>query len=152
MPRVTDVATTGTRRGNPAIRIATTLGLGAAAALHVAWAAGITWPAADSDDLADLVVGKRPFPSPRDTAVVAVLLSAATVIVAAPARDGRRGRWHRRAKSAIGLTMIGRGVAGFVLVPTGVYEAGDLFRRWNAQVYSPLCCALGAGALTTAAN
>jgi len=131
----------------------TALALGGAAALHAAWASGSTWPAADSDALADLVVGRRPFPSARDTAVVAVLLGAATVVIAAPAREGRHaGRWHRRARQAVGIAMLGRGVAGLALVATGAYSTTEIYRRWDTRLYSPLCIALGVSALAAAAD
>jgi len=134
-------------RGGRAARAVTALALGGAAALHAAWACGSTWPAADRDALADLVVGRRPFPSRRDTAAVAVALGAATVVVAAPPRTGRAAPWHRRARRAIGVVLLARGAAGLVLVATGAYPTADIYRRWDTRLYSPLCLALGLGAL-----
>jgi len=132
-----------TERGALA-RLTATIGLGAAAAVHAAWASGSTWPTDGPDELADLVVGRPPFPSTRDTWVVAALLAGATVTVAAPPSKGRLGPWHRRARASLAAVLFARGAAGLVGSATGLFSTSAAFRRWNLGLYSPLCLVLSA--------
>ncbi len=118
--------------------------------LHALWAAGSTWPRRNADELADLVVGKRPFPSARDTSVVAGLLAGAKGSVAAraslvPVPAELQSLVSLSAKVVAGV-LLARGVGGLVAGVFGVGNVTDEFRYYDARIYSPLCVALGAGA------
>lgn len=139
-------------------------GLAGAGALHVAWARGSTWPAADAADLADLVVGRAPsagsdraasVPGAGPSFAVAGLLGAAALLTAGasglvPVGSGRAQRLARLgARTAAGV-LLARGSAGLVVSSLGIDGASDRFRTWNRRVYSPLCLGLGgAVALST---
>ncbi len=140
------------RTVNVAAGRATALALLGAAALHAAWAAGSTWPRSTSDGLADLVVGRRPFPSPAACAAVAGLLVGGaavtgTVVGDLPALERASPvdpRWPVR---ALAVVMALRGVAGLVTSGLGLGSPAEEYRRHDLTLYSPLCLALGAGAL-----
>ncbi len=127
-------------------------GLGVAAAVHAAWARGSSWPAADSEQLADLVVGRRPFPSRRETWGVTVLLGAATAVTATragllPFPGGWQARPIRWGSKVVASTLLIRGVGGFVVSGLGLVESTPRFRRWDLLMYSPLCLVLSAAAV-----
>jgi hypothetical protein len=126
--------------------------LAAIGALHVAWAAGASWPCADRERLARAVdgVGADRFPGAAMSLAVGGLLFTAGGLLAAHER-GRGGRVARLGTAAVGATLLGRGIVG--LVRPGLLPAGDAppFARLNATVYSPLCLALGAAAARSAA-
>ncbi|MBN8882159.1 MAG: DUF3995 domain-containing protein, partial [Salana multivorans] len=73
-------------------RVLATAGLSGAAALHAAWAAGSSWPAADDRELAELVTGSGDIGMPPRTAslAVAVLLGGAALAPVAEAEPGDR--------------------------------------------------------------
>jgi hypothetical protein len=125
---------------------ATTLGLGAAGALHLAWALGSTFPARSSRELADLVGGTDAMPGPTACAAVAGALAISAVGVST------RGTWPRRIATMTAATLIGRGVGGLVVSATGTGSATARFRYWDLRLYSPLCLALGAGAALAATS
>ncbi len=136
------------------VGLGTALGLGSAAVLHAWWAAGSTWPRRNADELADLVVGKRPFPSARDTWAVAGLLAGATGSIAA-----RAGLFAvpTGLQPLVGLStrvvsgaLLARGGGGLVVNALGVGDVTDEFRYYDVRVFSPLCLALGAGAAVVA--
>ena len=126
--------------------------LAAIGAVHVAWAAGSSWPFADRERLARAVDGVAAdrFPGAGASVAVAGLLFTAAGLVAA-SRRGRGGRLARAGTAAAGATLLGRGIVG--VVRPGLLPAGDEppFARLNATVYSPLCLALGVGAARAAA-
>lgn len=121
--------------------------LAAAAMLHGAWAAGSPWPATHQDELADLVVGKRPMPGPVACAVVAGTLGVASAATAAavlesPTRPGTSPA--RRLARVTAAGMLARGTAGLVAGALDLGTATPTFRRWDRRVYSPLCVGLAA--------
>ena len=130
--------------------LAAAAGLGLAAGVHAAWAAGSTWPASSRDELADLVVGRRPFPSAVPTLEVSALLVGGAALVAAHA-----GYLEPLRRRAPGLTRLGantvaavlimRAVAGVAISWLSLAETAEPFRKWNLRLYSPLCLALGVG-------
>ena len=127
------------------------VGLAGAAALHALWANGSPWPATSFDELADTVVGQRPFPSRGATWTVAALLGAATVTTSArsglmPFPGGPDTALVRVGSRAVAVTLLARGVVGAAVSAVGVGGSTPAFRRWNLAVYSPLCLALGAAA------
>lgn len=127
-------------------------GLTAAAVVHAMWAAGSTWPAKDSDHLADLVVGARPFPSsPLTWLVTGLIGSAAAVTAMATTGSGnQRGRWARRGTRLVAGGLLLRGVAGFTTSALETTDATPLYRRWDLRLYSPLCVVLGTTAAVAA--
>ncbi len=120
-------------------------GVGAAGAVHAAWGAGSTWPAASSDELADLVVGKRPMPGPPECAAVTVLLGAATVgtALATVGRTGPIVGLARRGSSIAAGVLLVRGAGGLAAEALEIGDLAPEFRRWNRRLYSPLCVVLG---------
>ncbi len=122
-------------------------GLAAAAAVHAAWATGSTWPASGPDELADLVVGRRPFPSPALTWGVTGLLGAATGLTAARAglvpSPRRARRPVRLGADVVAAVLLARGVTGLVSSAAGIGQRTPAFRRWDLRLYSPLCLVLG---------
>jgi hypothetical protein len=126
-----------------------TSGLGAAAVLHTMWALGSPWPAADQDELADLVVGRRPFPSPTLTWGVVGLLTTATGITAAAATTTSQRRWVRVGARGVGTVLLARGAGGLVVSSTQGRDATAAFRHNDVRIYSPLCLVLGAAAMVS---
>ena len=125
-------------------------GLGAAAVLHTAWALGSPWPAVDQDELADLVVGRRPFPSPTLTWGVVGLLTTATGITAAAATTASQRRWVRVGARGVGTVLLARGAGGLVVSSTQGRDATAAFRHNDVRIYSPLCLVLGTAAIRSA--
>ena len=130
-------------------RAATAGALGTLAVLHAAWGRGATFPFPDRDGLIDAVIGRRTTPSPAACFAVAGALFAATALVADVPHLPR------------GLQRLGvTGVATVLAMRAGLGFAGrtDLaspgsvsarFRRLDRRIYSPLCLALAAGALSS---
>jgi len=124
------------------------VGLGAAALVHGMWLRGSSWPAADREKLADLVVGRRPFPGPGATSAVTVLLGAATAVTAVragllPLPGGRSAGPVRVAAKILVATLVARGAGGLVVSGLGLGDVTPEFRRWDIRLYSPYCLALG---------
>jgi hypothetical protein len=120
--------------------------LSGAAAIHLMWARGSTWPAETSDDLANLVGGKTPMPSSAACAAVAVALTGAAGVTAL-ASSGHRSRLAKHSASlaaAASGALLLRGVGGLAIGAAGVGDVSPEFRRWDRRLYSPLCVALGA--------
>lgn len=138
------VRTDRTRRS--ASLVATT-GLGAAAVLHAAWATGSTWPAANHDELADLVVGRRPFPSATLTWVVVGLLASAAGITAAASTTASHRRWVRLGARGVGTALLARGIGGLVLSSNQIANSTAAYRHNDLRIYSPLCLVLGTAAI-----
>jgi len=129
-------------------------GLGTIAAVHLAWAAGSSWPLADRSELADAVVGRAGGGVPPPSACVAVagaLTIASALIGGRPAVDPRLRRAGARATVAVlgvrgSLGLLGR---TDILSPG---SASPRFRRLDRRIYSPLCLALAALALPAGLN
>ena len=125
------------------------VGLGAAAALHGAWARGSSWPAPDRDQLCDLVVGRRPFPSSAATWGVTALLTGATSLAAVrtgvvPLHFPGLDRPVRIGSNLVVSVLLLRGAGGLVVAAVGRSGASTQFLRWDARLYSPLCLVLAA--------
>lgn len=137
--------------------VATAAGLGAAAAAHFAWACGSTWPRASDDELADLVVGRRPMAPPAASAAVGVALTGAAVGVAVAGHTAKGGPVGRVAALVAVVTarvLRARGMGGLGMAAAGVSMSGadatDEFREMDLRLYSPLCIGLSLGAARAA--
>ena len=121
-------------------------GMLAAAALHVAWGRGSSFPAPDRATLAEAVIGARPGPDatrgPGVPGPLACYAVAAALTTGAVGIDSR-GRFRRLVALGVVAAIGGRGAVGVAgLMPQD--EASPVFRRWNRRVYSPLCLLLAA--------
>lgn len=118
--------------------------LAGASALHALWATGSGWPTTSPDELADLVVGRRPMPGPAACATVAAALAVAAGATAC-ATGGRPGRLtdhsHTMA-TVVSASQLVRGVGGIAADLAGMVDATPAFRRWNRRLYNPLCVTL----------
>jgi Protein of unknown function (DUF3995) len=124
--------------------ISAAAGLGAVAAVHVAWGLGSSFPAASRAELADAVVGQAEVPPPAACfAVAAALLVGAGMAADVPIGPGPLRRVGR---SAVATVLVARGLLGLAgqtdLVSPGSTSLS--FRRLDRRVYAPLCLALGA--------
>lgn len=137
-PRITRLA-----RGVGAI------GLLSVGALHAAWAAGSSFPAASRRQLAETVVGSPAMPGLVPTVVVAAGTTAAGIVVAGAFGGAPAAVWTRR---LAGLALISRGAVGGANAcrALGLPEPGDTFRRLDSMYYRPLCVTLGAAVLGAA--
>lgn len=129
-----------------AIRFCAALGLIGAGAMHALWATGSAWPARDRKRLADAMVGSPNMPPAAACLVVAAGLSAAGVLVAGAGGDRRAAV---RARTATGLALIARGVAGGAVAGKllRLPSPSARFRSLDSRFYRPGCCALGAATL-----
>ncbi len=121
--------------------------LGAATALHGIWAIGSTWPSTHHDALADLVVGRRPFPGSGLCWAATGLLASATAVTAThadllPLRCAGDSPPARRAATVLAGVLAIRGATGLVASGLGLGTATPQYRRWNLALYSPLCLGL----------
>jgi hypothetical protein len=132
-----------------ATRTVTVVSLASLAALHVAWAAGSSWPAADRAALADAIGGFSDVPGPIACGAVAALLALAAACVAG------------RPQTVAPLARAGSGVVAFVLSARGAAGIAGVmphdrrsarFAALNRRVYSPICIALGLASLAGVAR
>ena len=135
------------------VSVAGAVVLGALAVLHGIWAFS-PWPLGSRARYAEVVVGvpERDLPSTAATLGVAGLLTLAARLVlmragvVAPAGPSWAPRWGVRVLAA---ALLLRAAAGFVVSGSGRSKSPAAFRRLDLAVYSPLCLALGAAAITT---
>jgi hypothetical protein len=124
---------------------AATAALAVIGALHVAWAF-TPWPAPTYHTLSKYVYGGPGMPPKQACITVGALLIAAAYGVLAVAgtapRFGPEGM-YRLGVWTLAALLLARGVAGPLFSRRGDRE----FRIWNLAAYSPLCLALGPGAL-----
>ena len=124
--------------------------LGALSALHVLWATGSAWPAADRQTLASAIGGFSRVPGPGPCLAVAAALGVAAAAVAGlPEPYTRAGR----AASAVTATVLAaRGFAGMAgLMPHARRSAS--FAVLDRRVYSPVALTLAcAAAVSTVAS
>ena len=125
--------------------------LGALALLHLYWAAGGAWggqAAVPERAGAPLFV-----PSATACVVVAALLSSAAALVCLRA-VGWAPRFFPRATQigvlGVALVFVGRAVGDFRWIGFFKRERASRFAQLDSRVYSPLCLALGLGALFVA--
>ena len=125
--------------------------------LHVVWTVS-TWPLADRDDFARLVVGVPvdQLPSPVMTAAVAAALVVAAMLVGAQARMLPAGPIPARVLRAgvvlVAVVLLLRGGGGLVADLAGMDLGPRDFARMDRIVYSPLCVALGLAAAWVASR
>jgi hypothetical protein len=125
------------------------VGLAAIAGVHVAWAAGSSWPLGDHSELAEAVVGRPGGEVPPPSACLAVagaLTLASGLIGGRPPVDPLLRRTGARAVVAVLILRGSLGLAG----RTDIVSPGSTslrFRRLDRRVYSPLCLGLAALAL-----
>ncbi|MFC9558962.1 DUF3995 domain-containing protein [Agromyces sp. NPDC056965] len=134
----------GVRLASRAVAAAGLVGVGV---LHAAWASGSSWPAKSRAELADATVGSTTAPpAPVATATVAVMATAAGIIVGGALGDRPIAVLARR---AAGLALLTRAAVGGVIAgrALGLPDPSDRFRTLDARYYRPLCLILGAGAL-----
>lgn len=117
-------------------------GLLALAGLHVAWAAGSSWPAPDDRSLARAIIGREEMPHPAGFAVVAgMLLTAAALVAGYPGGSSRLARLQPVGVGCVAGTLLLRGLAGaFGILPP--QRTSQEFARWDGRLYTPLCFAL----------
>ncbi|WP_329381119.1 DUF3995 domain-containing protein [Streptomyces sp. NBC_01351] len=111
-------------------------------AVHLYWATGAVWPAADARALSFAVLGlEAPF-TPRVVIPLAALLLTGAGAVLAYAR-GRGGRVARLVTGAVAAGLAVRGLAGVGWV-AGVLEspADGPFYVLNLLLYTPVCLGL----------
>lgn len=126
------------------VALAVPAALGALSALHVAWGLGSHWPASSERALATRVLGEAQMPPAAASLAVAAALLVAGVVVRRAAGSGA-STTVRRAALGVSAVLLLRGVAFIPLdLANGLSEP---FARWDLVLYSPLCLALGAGAL-----
>jgi hypothetical protein len=123
-------------------------------AIHLAWAAGASWPAADRAQLADRMAGRPPEGMPGSLACVGVaaLCCTAGALVAGGAR--RRTPARRIGVATVISVLSVRGVLGLAgrtdLVSPG--SNSPRFRTLDRRIYSPLCLTIAAMAVPAAAS
>ena len=121
--------------------------------VHLAWAAGASWPAADRAQLADRMAGRPPEGMPGSFAcvAVAVLCGTAGALVAGGARGSSPAR--RIGVATVVSVLCVRGVLGLAGRTDLVSPGSDSprFRTLDRRVYSPLCLTIAAMALPAAA-
>jgi Protein of unknown function (DUF3995) len=130
------------------IRLSTGTTLLAAAATHVAWGRGSTFPYDSAADLADNVIGSPDAPSPAAGYAVASALAAAAVAVAVPVG----GTWRRALLGATAVAFVVRAALGFA-GRTDLLVAGSssrAFRRNDRALFSPVCALLAVGVAVSA--
>ena len=135
------------------VSVAGAVVLGALAVLHGIWAFS-PWPLDSRTRYAEVVVGvpEQDLPSMKATLGVAGLLALAAHLmlmragVVAPAGPS----WAPRAGvRVLAAALLLRAAAGFVVSGSGRGKSPAPFRRLDLALYSPLCLALGAAAITT---
>lgn len=132
--------------------LAAILALLAIAAIHVAWAFGSPWPAANHDDLIELVVGMErghPFPGRGLTLAVAalLLLAAGLTLATALLPDARL---LQNLTWLLAVVLATRGFLGFFEGHLRPWTRRLPYHHWNRVLYSPLCLLMAAGAVAIA--
>ncbi|MCX4986110.1 DUF3995 domain-containing protein [Streptomyces sp. NBC_00572] len=121
------------------------------ALVHLYWATGLTWPAADERALSLAVLGSVVSFGPAVVLPLAALEGFAAFAVALRAHEGGRRRGiPRLVTAAVAVGMLLRGAVGLVWIVVGRDGSGAAFPWLNALVYTPLCLAFGWAALRAA--
>ncbi len=119
------------------------------AGLHVAWGLGSSFPFSARDDLSEAVIGRGSVPSPAACFAVAGALTIAGALVADV--PGLPRGIQRAGVTGVAAVLASRAALGFA-GRTDLASPGSVstrFRRLDRRVYSPLCLALAAGALSS---
>jgi hypothetical protein len=130
-----------------AASITTASALASIAAVHVAWGQGSSFPFSDRETLADSVAGSSAIARPRDSYIVAGLLTCAAGLVADVLPIGTTAR--RAGVLGVALVLAGRGALG-VAGRTGSivsWTPSAHFTELDRRYYGPLCILLAGGAL-----
>lgn len=118
-------------------------GLAAVSALHVAWAAGSSWPAKNKKKLAEATVGSAiEMPEAGPTLVVAAGTGAAALMATGALGNGRMQCTGLR---LMGTVLILRSALGgaTALAALGLPKPGKKFKLLDAKYYRPLTAVLG---------
>ncbi|MFE9635050.1 DUF3995 domain-containing protein [Streptomyces sp. NPDC006463] len=126
--------------------------LAADAAVHLYWATGATWPAADERALSLAVLGiETSFGPGAVLPLAAVLLTGATAVLAHT--HGRGGRATRAVTGAVAAGLTVRGLAGLGWAAGLLDSPPDSpFYALNLLVYTPACLAAAWAATRLAAR
>lgn len=122
----------------------------AIAALHLAWAAGSTFPAASERDLARMVAGfegQEHMPPRPASALVAVALATAAYVALALASLCAWPLWGWSLAAAgiiLAFVFLARGVAAY-LPAWRAKVPQEPFATLDRRYYGPLCLVIGAG-------
>lgn len=118
--------------------------LAGASALHALWGTGSSWPLSSQDELADLVVGRRPMPGPAACTAVAAVLAVAAAATAGASYGGLGRFTHhsRRVTAVVSASLLARGAGGIAADLVDKVDATPPFRKWNRRLYNPLCITL----------
>lgn len=124
-------------------RVVAFTGLAALSALHVIWSTGRPWPAKNSKQLAEAVVGQAiEMPAAAPTAVVAAGAAAASVLASGLLGDGRIQRNGLRVIGSVMLLRAALG-GGVALAALKLPPAGEKFRSLDRRYYRPFAAVLG---------
>lgn len=111
--------------------------------LHLAWAFGSSFPAGDERRLAEWVIGWTSMPPRWASAVVGVgLVSAAGALAATVA-----GNTARAVRVGALLATVAIGLRGVLGPLDSLGRVATTYGTANLALYTPLCLALGAGAM-----
>lgn len=122
----------------------------AIATLHLAWAAGSTFPAANERELVRMVVGfkgQEHMPPRPASALVAVVLAIAAYVALALASLCTWPLWAWSLEAAgviLAFVFLARGVAAY-LPAWRVRVPQQPFATLDRRYYGPLCLVIGAG-------
>ena len=114
---------------------------GGLAALHVYWATGATWPAADQESLSRAVLGRVVSFAPQVVLPLAVL----HLLIAWFVLRVDRSQLSRTAVGLVALGVAGRAVLGLAWAFSA--ETGTAFYWLNLFAYTPACVLLLLGDL-----
>lgn len=131
-------------------RIVGWAGLTAAGALHAVWASGSPWPAKDSKQLGEAVVGSsKARPDTRATWVVAGTAFCGAGVAAGGLGEGRVAVGLRR---LMGLGLCARAIAGgdVAVKALRLPPAGKRFRKFDWRYYRPLFGLIGVAIFSSA--
>jgi len=131
--------------------VAGSAALAALSALHLAWAAGATWPMSDTTELAEVVAGIDRMPGRGPCLAVGGGLAAAAAVVAGV---GGARAIARLARLAVAAGFLVRGTAGVTAQTRRLvsWTPGPRFVRLDRRYYGPLCLLIGVTAAATAAG
>jgi hypothetical protein len=119
--------------------------LAALSALHLNWAVGSTWPAADEARLADTVAGLREMPGTGSCLVVGLGLGLASTVVSGAGGNHRSAQVVRFGVATGFIVRGALGITGntFRLVS---WKPSARFSELDRRYYGPLCLLIGASA------
>jgi hypothetical protein len=125
-------------RARRAARSAAAVSFAALSVLHVAWAFGSAWPAADRERLADAIGGFKRLPGRGACISVAALLAVGSACAGSGVPRDRTARAGSAATSLVLFARAGLGFAGALPNING----SDVFAELDRRCYSPICLVL----------